>query len=428
MARVGSDTEFQTVSPVRLLCLSCAVGFVLATLGGGRVDGEERRVSVDLFRGPVISSSRVIGMGGAYVGVAEGVQGMGANCASMGNRFPYSTTWFDWDLTLDWVNLAPGDSVDMDNDGHGGGDESYMALSAGLSFLFGRLAVGLWVGGDTITLETPTERIGYDFTRSALGLTYALWDEQLIVGAALTGASVAVSLEKNVAAVGDDPDWQGEAGGSWGNPGGQLALLWRPQDQPFRVGIDALLPVAVETSMAPSQTYLEGAVPDQIHLPWRLGIGFSWYHSLAGHHFNRPRHPPEKAPRERGAQGSLSPRSSVDRRYLLLATDLIVHGPAGDGAVAPGTFAVGATRPSGETVSFSIRAGMESEVWNNRLILRGGSYLEPPRVTGAAARVHGTAGLEIRLFRVWLWQLRLGASADVAKNYLNWGVGLGFWH
>src|SRR5262245_66673631 len=52
-------------------------------------------VTVDAAQGPVTGSTRVIGLGGAYVAVAEGMDGIAVNPASVAVRLPYS--WNRWD-------------------------------------------------------------------------------------------------------------------------------------------------------------------------------------------------------------------------------------------------------------------------------------------------------------------------------------------
>src|SRR5687767_9664108 len=51
--------------------------------------------TVDAAQGPVTGSTRVIGLGGAFVAVAEGGDGVAVNPASVAVRLPYS--WNRWD-------------------------------------------------------------------------------------------------------------------------------------------------------------------------------------------------------------------------------------------------------------------------------------------------------------------------------------------
>ena len=69
------------------------------------------------------------------------------------------------------------------------------------------------------------------------------------------------------------------------------------------------------------------------------------------------------------------------------------------------------------------------------LRLRAGSYLELATTEQGSARLHGTGGVDVKLFE-WnvfglvspfdYWQLSL--AADGAKQYLNTSFSIGFWH
>jgi hypothetical protein len=82
---------------------------------------------------------------------------------------------------------------------------------------------------------------------------------------------------------------------------------------------------------------------------------------------------------------------------------------------------------SGDQIAFGLRVGAESEVWQDRMKVRLGSYLEPSRTNRKFYRLHGTLGLEARLFDFWSWSAGITATVDVAKLYFNWGLGLGLW-
>jgi hypothetical protein len=73
--------------------------------------------------------------------------------------------------------------------------------------------------------------------------------------------------------------------------------------------------------------------------------------------------------------------------------------------------------------------------WAHYLRLRAGAYYEPARTAESESRLHGTGGLDVKLFRFGLfgllepfdyWQLSL--AADVARSYLSTSFSLGFWY
>ena len=90
--------------------------------------------------------------------------------------------------------------------------------------------------------------------------------------------------------------------------------------------------------------------------------------------------------------------------------------------------------PVGRDVSFTPRLGLEGKPIHDRMVLRTGTYVEPSRYEGGAARQHFTFGTDVRLFAFDLWGLlpdavwKLGLFADLAPRYTNWGFGIGNWN
>ena len=65
---------------------------------------------MDAAQGPVTGSTRVIGLGGAFVAVAEDMDGVAVNPASVAVRLPYSWNRFDFGFGIDFAisgYLAP---------------------------------------------------------------------------------------------------------------------------------------------------------------------------------------------------------------------------------------------------------------------------------------------------------------------------------
>ncbi len=124
---------------------------------------------------------------------------------------------------------------------------------------------------------------------------------------------------------------------------------------------------------------------------------------------------------------------SLPRRYVLFTSEVIVYGRVPD-AIGIDALIDQERRRRAETASFGFRAGIEGEPWSNRLKLRAGTYVEPGRNVGVDPRAHFTAGFDLRLFR-WEalgpadpWDFELGSNLDVARDYFDIGLGIGFWH
>jgi len=380
--------------------------------------------TVDVFRGPVVSSSRIIGLGGAYTGIAEGTQGGCLNSAALANRYPYSTSWFDFDWNLDWVNLLPGSDVDMENDGRmSSGGEQYTAMNVGLALLFGRFGIGVWVDSNAWRIDQDLVRHRYAFNYGYVGAAYAFLDEELVMGLGASTGSMQLDGWERSSTTGDGSEWREAGASEWKDSGAELGLLWKPAERPYRVGASFRRSVDIRRTQASKvEEGMTGAtLPEAIHIPWRLAVGASWFHGLGGLAYNEARE--SRQSRLQSGEGLV-----VDRRYILASLDVVAYGRAKPGSQGMTAILDPQSPESGKTASLAAHAGIESEVWNNRLVVRSGAYLEPPRLDGADVRPHFTLGLDARLFHLIWWDLRAGFSLDLASRYHNAGIGVGFWH
>jgi hypothetical protein len=95
-------------------------------------------------------------------------------------------------------------------------------------------------------------------------------------------------------------------------------------------------------------------------------------------------------------------------------------------------FAAKQLQVSGRNVSATPRLGLESEVIRGWLRLRAGSYLEASRFPETTARLHGTAGFEVRVFAFRLGgherRVAISAASDLAARYKNLALAVGFWN
>jgi hypothetical protein len=124
---------------------------------------------------------------------------------------------------------------------------------------------------------------------------------------------------------------------------------------------------------------------------------------------------------------------ALPRRYALISADVILYGRVPN-AIGVDAFLDQARRRRGEHASVGYRLGIEGEPWTNRMKLRTGLYVEPGRNHDVNPRAHYTFGWDVRLFRVEPfgpdepWDFRIGSNLDVARDYFDIGVGIGFWH
>jgi hypothetical protein len=118
---------------------------------------------------------------------------------------------------------------------------------------------------------------------------------------------------------------------------------------------------------------------------------------------------------------------ALPRRHLLISFDVILYGPVGD-AVGIDAFLAQERRVRGDRWTTTVRLGLEGEPWPHRLKLRAGTYVEQSRYRGVSARVHGTAGFDLRLLELFGSDWRVTFVVDGARDYVSWGVSFGVWH
>ena len=117
---------------------------------------------IEIFQGPVIAPIRVTALGGAYIALAEGTEGSAANSAAPAVRTAYSTTWFDYDISLG-ISF-PGAFTNTDFDNHGDNASlppqhaspgDYTDLNVGGTLQLGGLGVAAAGDLEQYSLSTP---------------------------------------------------------------------------------------------------------------------------------------------------------------------------------------------------------------------------------------------------------------------------------
>ncbi len=372
---------------------------------------EDGAFSLDFYRGPIISSGRVIGMGGAYSGLAEGVEGFFRTPAALANRPRHSQSRFDWDLSFSWLNVREG-GLDYDNDRRSvPGDVDFAAFNFG-----GALRFGPWGFGFSVAPITYARTFSNGFDdhlevrarENQLGLAHAFMNGELILGAGFTDRGVEIIETRGEAEVSVD----------FGIGAIDLGMLWRPPKYNWRIGIStraANLALQKETD-----SELARAAPSAVAIPQQVAIGFSWLLWPKDTIYN-------PVLREVGPWKARAPLE--DRRYVLLSVDLVAIGIGADDSVGLEGWVADEPLPAGRHETGSLHLGLESEILHNLLVARIGTYSDQDRSDpDVDPRFHFTSGADVRLFELWGLELKASGSFDVAPRYLNWSVGVGFWH
>lgn len=419
--------------------------------------------AIDLFTGPVLGASRIVGMGGAYGAIATGIDGSMINPAGFAERAEEELEFWEWDLT---GSIALGGLFrrnDVDNNGRKNDlvTDEMLLLSVGGRLQFANSGTGITILSQSYTMrdENGAEAdVSFDTLR--LGTAYAFLQGSLVVGGALRVMSFEIT---------EDTGRRFETLVGFEGIGGEVGVLVRPAHKRYRVAAVGRSPVSSRPAEGEDVKEVNGVrqvrgfvLPREVHVPWELDVGFAyqfgerrtnvpWRHTRDvkqqlkrelenGAYQPPPTHggppwpplpqDPRAALRKAVEHDRESARRFIrhqPRRYVLISADLLLYGPThrGQGVAA---FLTQTPERSGENVSVGFRTGIESEFLPNRLKMRAGAYLEPSRFSRAHYRPHGTFGSDVRLFDAWDWSIRATATIDVAPRYFDWGLSVGFWY
>lgn len=431
---------------------------------------------VDLFQGPILASSRVLGIAGAFTAIAEGSEGIPFNPAAVSHRPPSSTTRADWDITGGFTLPSSVTDTDFDNNG----DKKFQTRNfvwgnLGGHIHYDKLGIGVVASAQNYVLNQPqfipipnlaegADEVVFRIFKIDGVASYALLDEQLHVGGgvrALSFNAVGSSRDLPPGATSNDQLTGNErermlfASLAFGVQGG---VLWTPRELPIRLGGVLRSPLIGAISEDESRIKADGAgdfragnfyLPKHADLPWEIELGAAvqlwkrpfnlpWYDEDKvspddSKRWRKTQKNGEEEPAYIGARRMLRTRyRELPRQKVLISTTVIMTGPIASGVGFESMLARVVER-SGERVAVGARLGVEAEVIPYWLVLRGGSYLEPTRFEASTSRLHGTGGLQVRLFE-WdafglapehtIW--RVSGAVDVARDYFAWSVGAGF--
>jgi hypothetical protein len=356
---------------------------------------------VDLYSGPLVTSGRVIGMGGAFLAIAEGADAQLINPVAYTMRAPHTINdWFDWDVALSLFNVGAEDDTDLDQSGRSAFEDAEL-VQLGFNLKFGRHGFGMLgvLQNYTISrnLEDDEEELVYG--QSVISIGYAYAETAWSWGVALVGGSARIK-EPNA------PEPIARLSGA----GVMVGAVFHPPDSQWRYGITARTQ-SLGKDFEGDQSARNTLIPQSIVLPGSIAIG-------AARMFG------QRPATATGSFGEGPPQPIPHGRYLLVASDLVMTGPT-DNAVTPQAFLDADPMPTDIPIALSLRLGAEAEVLPDLLRVRAGTYYEPDRLDPWAGRWHITSGVDLAI-DVWT-RWRLGAVIDAADGWLNFGVGLGFW-
>jgi hypothetical protein len=394
---------------------------VTAVLFAGATAAQERPLLYD-NPAPLVTSARLVGLGGAAVGLAEGAESMPFNSAAVAQRSPHRSRGFDFDLTFD-VLLSPApDFRDTDND-PGASTQIIAPVEAQIGGLiqFKRFGLGAYTRFSQkgicvqLTGSMCTSTLKAQAAQGAIVFGFNVWRDQLVFGAGLYIASAEFDVGPTAL------KYLGV------NVGG--GALWRPAFLPFRIGLSGVTQTNGTTSdMTP--TIAGRPAFAGIVAPARISLGASARFGKGAWRYNRVSLSALKElPEDYNVAfvpHDLDPDDPRPPGRFLVTVQLDLILPV-QGATTLNPFLTG-TAPiaAGSTLSLVPRAGTEIEAIDHILRLRLGGYLEPAVLAGTSVRPHGTFGFEVFLLHV-LFDWSVAASGDIANRYFSMSLGLGWW-
>ena len=355
----------------------------------------DNNYNLDLRQGPVLGSSRKVALGGAYIGVAEGIASLSSNPAGVAFRPERSPTKFDWDWTAGLTGL---ESDDFDNNGVTPPDyKSHRMRSLGLMGQYGPWGLGVLSDSELIELESPaSDDEEYVLSVSSLTLGRQFLDRELTVGVGWRATTTKLRTEILDVTLGK------LSGTGW-----DAGVLWNPQLGPWRFGMTYSSSIRSDQSLDTSDdtpVMVDGLIiPKQVILPASLGLGASY---------------------------AIDSAPFWKHHKWLVAGDLLFT-ESSDNAVGVESVLAQKIQPVGTHDTLGVRLGSELETIPGRLRLRLGTYYEPSNYQGVSSRMHVTGGFEVRVFHTSIWgeyDWSLTATVDSARDYLNVLVAIGFWY
>jgi len=395
----------------------------LAVASGAVAQDGTRPERLYLNNSLLLGSGRVVSLGGAYVGIAEGASGLPVNLASIAQRNP--TLDRDWDLDVAAsVQTTPRKTFDLDNDGQP--DNQYLThqqLLLGLSLQYKHYALGAYTRATflsycTTATEPCQDPLSVTVANSALALAVGFGDDEFLA---------AVGLYVATAGFSHPPDtW------SYAHTGVAFDALYRPRNRPYRIGFSVkpggVAPLQATEGVVP--TVAGRAIFSAAESPATLSLGASWLIGPGAERYNRL----SPAARRQGleeAEGrrllAAPPQEAPPAGTLLLTLQMDLVSPVSQAAPLGALFTESPALAIGSATSLVPRAGVEYEPWQGRLRTRLGSYLEPSPFPGHPYRTHITFGFELLVLR-YIQEWEIAGTLDLAPLYSNFGISVGFWH
>ncbi len=241
--------------------------------------------ALDLYQGPVFASTRVIGLAGAFVAIAEGVDGDTQNPASPAVRAPTSFSSADQELGGSLTFPSGLEHYDYFNSGRETclptGKQPYVFLGGAVHVQidhFGFAATAdlqqySFRGQSELENDGQRDLAGQIVQNHVLG-AYGVGDGQLAIGLGMRVTTFTVTTRSTVLQEGTNLL-------STTGAGFETGFVWRPNWEHVRVGAAFRTAVNAETPKSGRQQLNtdnadpsdDRYLPDRVTVPWDLNFG-----------------------------------------------------------------------------------------------------------------------------------------------------------
>lgn len=397
---------------------------LLLSLSAFAQELEPRPERLYVDTGVLLGSSRVVALGGAYTGIAEGVDGLPSNLAALAHKSPLLDRTWDVGVGLSWLDIPVGSPRrrDLDNDGRQDAAQDSRQFLVSMQLQYKRFGLGAYFRSSLQrycgSFDCAADSIlTVSVSHTALAAAMSMGDDDFIVAVGLYAANAYLASPKD--------EW------TYGDTGTSFDMLYRPHRRNYRIGVSVKPQVVGPWRKKPYQPaeILGRQIFGSVVSPASLSVGASFRLGEGARNYNRLSPAGYQAALAALEQGDVPPEQpSLDAPQgpWLITTQLDLIA-AVDNAVNLLSFVNQETpQPVGGTAYFVPRVGVEHETIPGWLRLRAGSFVEPSVFHDSTPRPHLTGGAQVKVlhyFEDW----SVSASFDVAPRYYNLGLSIGFW-
>jgi hypothetical protein len=340
---------------------------------------------LDLTRTVATGSTRKIGMGGAFVGLAEGNAAIPDNPAAVSYRARQFLKTWEFDMVLSSL-------ITTDDDTDNSGSTSllysdYVLADAGVMAQYKNFGVGGVARTSVYSSDSLPQDQGVEFLSGNAALGFTTSDHEWAFGFSFNPIG-ARAKSKDDRVNRESLKLRGLGYG--------VGVIWHPQRGHWRFG-------GAYTSQVKSSEDVSGSsspvTAGNLIVPRGVVVTDSLSMGLAYEWDNFPLW-----------QG----------RAAVATFDTRIFGPSPSDANSTKAFLNQTEAPVGQKTIVTLHGGLEAEAIPKWLRLRVGTYYEPSRYDGISPRQHITGGFEFRAtkFRVWGERpLAISYAIDYAARY-----------